>query len=528
MKKTTAILTALLVMAVLFASCSNGMGEKAEGSGSGSSTQAVKVSLSLGGEVANIAQRAVALTGVVDASTFEYYYQATPNWKKADGTPANAQGKTNGFVAIPYPGSGHNYEDNFSLGYFTPGNWTFEVEVRLPANQGGTVLYVGSNPSVVINNALKELTINMSLKNEDEQGASLTGTVNVAVAVPYLGEGTTVTMTKNGTPVALTIYDDESGNPNSKDYTVTSTSNKTPLAQNGWRLFRLVDESFAPGDYTILLQYKDVVNAVDKVVGGAAVAFTVVNGGDYLICGTIENGKYQIVELTLNGIDAVDLSMVTDPYDDQHDQNITTIGQDGSLKFTVTDRWSETHAGTYTWYVNGVETDSANNQDEDYEFTLDTSIPGVYEVSCTVDKTVAIGSVSETVTVTPAKIINIISKVDKDGDGTGDGKNIKAAYTGQSIVCTPVGAGFEDNDVDSVEWIVTRMDVQPPTTQSQSAVINAQTNVFTFCTTSTTNTNTAGTYKIVCKTYDDAQTPNLIGYGEKTITLTAPPQPQNP
>ena len=519
MKKTTAILTALLVMAVLFASCSNGMGEKAEGSGSGSSTQAVKVSLSLGGEVANIAQRAVALNGVVDASTFVYYYQATPNWKKADGNPADAQGKTNGFVAIPYPGSGHNYEDGFSLGYFTPGNWTFEVEVRIPSPtqqdpEHETVLYVGSNTDVVINNALKELTINMSLKT----GQNINGTVNVAVAVPYLGEGTTVTMTKNGTPVELTLYDDGSQGEHSKDYTVTSTSNKTPLAQNGWRLFRLVDASFAPGDYTILLQYKDVVNAVDKVVGGAAVAFTVVNDGNYLICGTIENGKYQIVELTLNGIDAVDLSMVTDPYDDQHDQNITTIGQDGSLKFIVTDRWSETHAGTYTWYVNGVETDSANNQDEDYEFTLDTTMPGVYEVSCTVDKTVAIGSVSETVTVTPAEIINIISKVDKDGDGTGDGKNIKAAYTGNSIVCTPVGAGIEDQSVVRVEWWISK---DGAAAVKQTAVIAG--NVFTFATTptpSTTSTAAEGSYKIVCKTYDAAQGGNLVGYGEKTITLT--------
>ena len=481
MKKTIVFMTALLVMAVLFASCSNGMGEKADGSGS-ASTKAVKVNLSLSGEVAKIAQKAVALTGDAKPSSFLYYYQATPNWKKADDTtPANAAGKTNGFEPIPYAGEGHNYEDDFSLGYFTPGDWAFAVEVRIPDPQGQQgdeiVLYEGSLEHVTISNALKNLTIPMTLKTDGSQV-----TVNVAVAVPYINDGTAVTMTINEQSEALTAYHE------GEDYDFTVDANGDEVPKEGWRLFTATIHP-TPRDYTYVLQYKD---GSGNTIGGAAVAFTAVNAGNYLICGTIENGQYQIVALTLTGIDPIELSMAPDT---------TTIGQDGELVYTVTDRWSDDHDGDYTWFVNGVET--SNNHANKWKFTVDTTVPGVYEITCKVDKNDgnAVASVSKTVTVNPASTINIVTKIDNKG------KNIKIAPTNSTIVCTPVNIDIPDGG--AVAWYVN-------TTLQEAGVDNQ--NVFTFDkTTSTTKTISTGTYKIVCKV-TTAQGA-LVGYGEKTITI---------
>ena len=472
MKKTIVFMTALLVMAVLFASCSNGMGEKADGSGS-ASTKAVSVNLSLGGEIANVAQKVVELSGAVDPSTFVYYYKATPNWTDS------ATGKTNDFVKILYPGVGnHDYEDDFSLGYFTPGEWTFEVEVRIPATPSGeTVLYEGKNENVAISNTQKDLTIAMSLKDEDESGDPLYGTINIAVAVPYISNNTVVAMKLDGQTIQSVTKTDGK--------TVTSTTDPTPANAPGWELFTKEITNAEPGLHTILLEYKDG----DNSVGGAAVAFTVVNAGNYLVCGTIENGQYQIVALTLEGIDAVNLSLTP---------GTTSIGQDGTLVYTATDSWSATHEGTYTWYVNGVAT--ANNRANKWEFAVDTTVPGVYEITCKVEKDYAVGSKSITLTVDPADThVNIVTKID------GTGKNIKTAAVGDTIVCTPVNLPQSG----SVAWYVNGT--------LQEAGVDDQTKVFTFDeTTSTTHTTPAGTYKIVCKVTNAGE---LIGYGEKTITI---------
>ena len=486
MKKTIVFMTALLVMAVLFASCSNGMGEKADGSGS-AYTKAVKVNLSLGGEIANVAQKEVALTGDAKPSTFLYYYQATPNWKNAGNTaPANAAGKTDGFVKIPYAGEGHDYEDDFSLGYFTPGDWAFAVEVRIPDPQGQQgdeiVLYEGSLEHVTISNPMSGLTIPMTLKTE---GATQ-GELEIVISVPVISGSTKVVMTvDNNEPI------DEQDIETASDKSVTSPTNKALITRTGWKTFTTTIDPIGIGTHTVVLEYK---NGNDSI-GGAAVAFTAVNGGNYLVCGTIENGQYQIVALTLTGIDPIELSMTPDT---------TEIGQDGTLVYEVTDRWSDDNDGTYTWYLNGVET--SNNHANKWKFTVDTTVPGVYEITCKVDKNDGntVASVSKTVTVNPASTINIVTKIENKG------KNIKVAPADAEIVCTPVNLP----NSGSVAWYV-KKDAGNLVLQEDG--VDDQTNVFTFdSTTSTTKTTQTGTYKIVCKVTNAGV---LTGYGEKTITI---------
>ena len=473
MKRGTLVITVLVVMAMLFASCSNGLSENAEGEG-GASTKAVKVELSLGGAAANIAQKIVELSGGANKNTYTYYYKATPKW-----TDNDTQGKTAGFVPIGYDNSNHNYEDEYSLGYFTPGYWKFDVEIR--ASDGTTVLYEGTEDNVSISNASVTVTVTMALKDTDPS-VDPTGTVNIAVAVPYISAATTVTMTMDGNAIAdITKTDNK---------TVTSTTDATPVTAAGWELFTKTVTP-APGNHTFVLTYKDDT----RVVGGAAVAFTVMNGQTNLICGTIENGKYQIATLTLNYPEVnLDLTMNTTP-------NATTVGMDGSYTCAITD----TTCDTYAWLINGV----VDGDYTSYNYTLNTFEPGVYEICCIATKGDAIGHVSKTVTVTPPNgHINIVSKIG------GTGANIKRATTGSSIECTPVNI---PGAATSVKWYVKKDD---GAYEEQTAGVDGS-NVFTFDnTTSTTKTGTAGVYKVVCKAYNSGTT---IGSGERTITITAAP-----
>lgn len=454
-------MTVLVVMAVLFASCSNGM-SKDDSDGS-ASTKVVKVSLSLGGEAANIAQKAIALDD--QNSGYTYFYKATPNWTD------DARGKTNGFVPIGYANSNHSYEDDFALGYFTPGNWTFEVEIR--ASDETTVLYEGSDNNVSISIASVEIVIPMTLKT-DQQGG-VTGTVNIKVAVPKISPNTTVAMELDGNSLENLV-----STPNSH---IDTSGNVTQ--KDGWIRFDKLNISSPTGNHTFVLTYKDGAN----VVGGAAIAFTVKNGETYNIYGTIENGKYQIVTLTLT-MPELNLTMNTTP-------NASSVGMDGSYTAEITDH----DCDTYVWRVNNV----IDNNYTSYNFTLDTSAPGVYEIACIATKVIsgetAIATVPKTVTVTPPNnYINIISKID------GDGKNIKAAATGDTIVCTPVNLPN-----GTTKWYVNGTE--------QEAGVDGN-NVFTFDNvTSTTKTGTAGSYKIACKVIDNGST---IGYGEKTITISNP------
>lgn len=470
-KRGILVMTVLVVMAMLFASCSSNLSESAEGEG-GSSAKAVKINLSLGGEAANINQKAVALDGGSTAN-YTYFYKAYPNW-----TSENIRGKTinpndNNFIPVGYDNQNHNYEDDFALGYFVPGNWTFEVEIR--AAIGTTVLYTGTNADVPISNALKEVIVPMTIyEGDNPQQQHLTGTVNIKVAVPKISGATRVTMDMDAIGSTIGTIDPAAGTTGKK---IDTQGTITDV--DGWVLFENEDISVETGNHTFFLTYKDNGNNI----GGAAIAFTVKNGETYNIWGTIENGQYQIAALTLTGV-KLDLTMTTDP-------NAATVAMDESYECTV----NEQDCDTYVWTVNGIP---AAAQNPAYQFTLPTLAPGVYEVTCIATKNGAIGQVSKEVTVTPpANLINIISKVDNAG------ANIKTAVKESTIVCTPLNIPGGS----TVTWYV---DGTPQT----AGVTN---NVFTFDnTTSTTKTGTAGTYKIVCKATNNG----TVGYGEKTITLT--------
>ncbi|MBR4159164.1 MAG: hypothetical protein IKT97_03815, partial [Spirochaetia bacterium] len=183
MKKTTAILTALLVMAVLFASCSNGMGEKAEGSAAGTSSQKVMVSLGVDVEGEYI-QKDVSVDDF-DLSGLTVWYKATHKWsqnRNVSGDTAG-MGDANDFVQIPNFTSG----ELVNLGSFTAGIWDFFVEVR----KGSDPVYTGrvENYQLYTGHAAIEITV---------APITGTGTVAISVQVPTTGANEKLYMTYTG------------------------------------------------------------------------------------------------------------------------------------------------------------------------------------------------------------------------------------------------------------------------------------------------------------------------------------------
>ena len=342
MKKAFRIMAVLLALAVLMASCSNG------GSSDGASStkvSAVPVTLKLGGAAENIAQKAVAL--VKDNDSITYEIKAEPQW-----TPTGAiqNGKSTSFAEF-------SYTDGVSLGMFTPGTWKFSAQIK----NDGTIIFEGNN-TVVISPTNNAVSIDMELYNNDS-----TGSVVIKVAVP------TVSSTK------LYVSYDGAAEAEITGGTADTTVNTAGAtsASNYWTYFTTTKNDLAPGNHYVSLSYKDG----SSVIGGAIVAFTVRNGDAYGLYGTIENGAYQLAELTLT-VPEYSLTPSAITYDE------------GTASITAID------GASYAWYVNGSAATAATDSNS-YAFATNYTANGVYEVVCKVTKGDAIGFVSRTITIAP-------------------------------------------------------------------------------------------------------------------------------
>ena len=332
MKKTTALLTVLIVMAVLFASCSHG-GGSSDGT---AKVEAVNVTLSLEGEAANVIQKAVALNKAGDSLT--YWIKAESVW--TNNTESIKASKPNTFTQI-------NYEAGVSLGLFTSGKWTFSAQIK----NGENVIYEGSK-TVVISPTNSTVTIDMEMYDDDS-----TGSILIKVAVP------TVDTTK-----LFVKYDngDETLIENPTPDTIVNTAGVT-TSGTGWTYFTTSNNTLTPGNHTVNLIYKDG----DREIGGATVTFTVRNGDSYGLYGTVQNGPWQQANLTLV-LPVITLNVSAITYS-QGSASITAIAN-----------------AAYAWYVNGKAALGATNSNS-YAFGSNYTAPGEYWIKCVATKGDAIG-----------------------------------------------------------------------------------------------------------------------------------------
>ena len=224
MRGTYKNLILLLALLALLAGCDNGSMSH-QHHDTAAKVSAVPVTLTLGGNAQNLVQKSVALTGA-DVS---YWFKATPMWGDTSARGADLDFRClTDFI---------NGQDG-NLGYFNPGTWKFEVQIRDAA--GVAVFFTGAADSVQIGTAKVSVTVDMVMNDGEisspETGSTLETKVEIKVAVPKL-EHTAFIITHNGTQLAgvVPVSDksvdtegEESDNPGSVLYTKTIDAGLAP------------------------------------------------------------------------------------------------------------------------------------------------------------------------------------------------------------------------------------------------------------------------------------------------------------
>lgn len=426
MKRGKILMAVLVVLAVLFASCSTHLSEA-----EGAQAKVVAVTLSLGGEVDKIAQKAVDLAGGVNTATFRFFYKAKAQWASS----APIQGDTgDNFVEIVGK-TVDQMESGVSLGYFKPGIWQFDVQIR--ASNGTTIIYQAKES---FRTAYKEISKSQLDLEADMElyTAAGTGTVTIKLAVPkvVVDAAPDVTLTSGAFNSGEEATID---NTPDADYKTGATAEAVKVAATKWYYFEKEISGITPGNYDFVFKYyKNTTHTIANQIGGATVSMTVFPGvTDYIIWGTIENGEYQLAQLTLT-VPAVTVNFVSKI--GGAGDNVNAVPKGDSLVCTAT----ASAGATLTWSINGfpvtsgLSTTTVTND----TFTFSTSTvtadppayntnkPGEYEIMCKATKGGVTSYYAKTVYVAPS--IDIVSRID------GAGADVNTFTTAQNLVCVPV------------------------------------------------------------------------------------------
>ncbi len=327
-RRGTLVMTVLVVMAMLFASCSSGLSKDAEGEG-GASTKTVSVYLGVAVEGTG-AQKTISNN--TDLSSLTYWYKANPNWTQ--DRPIHGDTGAN-FILIPNYSAGAAPRD---LGNFTAGDWTFYVEVR----KGDAVIYSGDDTyTLYTGHTSPEITV-----TPDGTG---TGTISISVKVPTTGahESLSVIAAPGGGIVMSRV--------GSADGLTTFTGTKGSLT---------------PGAYTLTFRYTD--ESTTAVTEGAAQAVTVFAGQTSNITGTIDGGKWHPTTITINspGINYTSL-LPASGHRTPNDPSAYTV--------TASATSAQGNEITYQWFVNGVSQGDPSAT-ATYDFTNNDY--GLYDITC--------------------------------------------------------------------------------------------------------------------------------------------------
>ena len=350
MKRGKVLMTVLVVLAVLFASCSNGM-SKDDASGA---AHTEKVMVSLGVDVeGNGAQKAISSDDDPDGLT--YWYRANPVWTQE--RPIHGSTGAN-YIMIPNYSTGAAPKN---LGYFTAGEWKFWAQVK----KGDDVIYssavAGTPYTIYTNHAAPVIKV-----TPDTTGAK--GTITFNVQVPATGGA-------DPGHEELQVY----VNGERAGVTVERTGYADGLAT-----YEGSKSNLTPGAYTVVFKYIDEGNANTE---GAAQAVSVFAGQTSNITGIIDAGKWHPSTITINapGINYTSLTP-TEAYRRPGDPN--------STDFTAVAASAQGNPITYEWYINGVDQDL--NADE---LNFSRNDCGMYDITCTVTDTTAKVTASKTVYV---------------------------------------------------------------------------------------------------------------------------------
>ena len=324
MKKLFVLYILILILSLIMAGCDNG-----SVSDSISSNKLVKVSLTVGGDAAGISQKSISVTDT-DLSSLTYKYNAIPQW---EGT--NIYGRTD-WTTI-------NYSDDMSLGYFSPGQWVFGVQILI----GNSVVYQGFSNIVDVANGSVYVTV--AVNKLVSQAAA--GSVRISITAPTVQDDY----------LSISYSGASSGGP----FIVNGESATGYSVDNGRTTFEYTVSELTAGNYTFTLEHP-------KGGSGKTIEFYLGQGKGAVISGHLDNGIWQVDYITVSVHSITVLryneGVSQDPLYGIVTTNVSSAAVDARVSFYVKPAsGSSLRALTVTCGVNSVETTRTGDL---YTFTM--------------------------------------------------------------------------------------------------------------------------------------------------------------
>ncbi len=317
MKKLLSVLTALIVVSMLF-SCGGG-------SGSESAAESAPVKVSFAVETGNDLAHVVSVNN--PGATYTYWYAAVPQWQGVDHT--SPKGATTAYGQVPSDNEYvqiTDYAAGKDIGLFAQGSWKFYARVK----NGNDIVYEG-NTTDYISVSHNEIAVDVDLV-----AANGNATVSIDIETPNTGASSTITVAYSGQA--------------SGTFTPIAKNDPNPATNGaGWSRFTASKE-LAAGSYQFVITSSDGTAQVGKTT----LAFDIIPGVDRTISGTMENGVYQTTMFTIN-IPSIKMTLTSAG-------SATSVAKNSSLLYTcAAEKVNTTGTILYQWYVDGEAINGATN-----------------------------------------------------------------------------------------------------------------------------------------------------------------------
>lgn len=281
----------------------------------------------------------------------QYKYTATPGF--ALGSGETIHGAVPSMAPLSMSGSAA------SLGYFTPGKWTFAFQ---GLNSSGKVVTAASKDAYLKPGGNSALSVSMAVNEASGLGS---GTLQLGIETNRLDASAlpsvTVSILKAGA----------SGSPAEQSLTWTTNASSHPswygdtaAVGTGRVFFTSSQLSVPPGAYIAVIELKDG----SAVIAGQNIAFTSVSGGASYITGTLLPGQFALGSLTVTAPGKISGSLSASP---------ASVAAGTEVTFTWTPGTGSAAADSWLW-TNGMGS-SQTTHTGTAKFTF--ASPGQYVVS---------------------------------------------------------------------------------------------------------------------------------------------------
>jgi hypothetical protein len=367
-KKSFNVFMVLLLVAAIFASCSNEVGELKS-----SEAKYVDLSVEISGESKAIDTLSDGYATGLAVASYEY--------KAACTSTPGAQGTQSSWLSLTVS------EGAATLEQMARGDWT--IEVRAKNSAGGVILYGTAN---IANLSTNNDTLAITLKNDitGNRANNTAVTVSFGVTVPKVTGATAslkyvaladIATLGSGTSVSLTATASKS---TTIDGNAIALSDTVPVAlgsisASGMTAYTgTVD--LQPGLYVMQFQYIDPSEiAANQVMSGQTFAFRVTESQPFAINGTLTAGE--LIDLELSPI-TVDDRTITVSFSTAAACNETTLTATLATPTVAVGTLAST---SYVWFVDGVQVTNAGTNPA---FSLAYTKTGTHVLTCVVTGTI--------------------------------------------------------------------------------------------------------------------------------------------